>query len=144
VAERAAAYQEQLHQLDRDVAEQYATIPAARRVLVTNHDAFGYLADRYDLRIVGTVIPGGSTLAEPSAADLADLVAVIEREQVPAIFGETLDSTALVDALAAELDTPVEIVELHSDSLGDADSDAATYDDLVRSNADRITGALAS
>jgi zinc/manganese transport system substrate-binding protein len=143
ISDRADAYRAELLALDREVAARYDTIPDERRVLVTNHDAFAYLADRYDLRIVGTVIPGGSTLAEPSAADLADLVAVVEREQVPAIFGETLDSTALVDALAAELDRPIDVVELHSDSLGAADSDAATYVDLVRSNAARITDALA-
>lgn len=142
VSDRVDAAVDELEVLDADLAAAYDTIPVERRVLVTNHDAFGYLADRYDLRIVGSVVPGGSTLAEPSSADLADLAATIEDEGVPAVFAETTRPTDLADALAAEVDRPVAVVELYSESLGEPGSGADTYPGLMRTNAERITGAL--
>src|SRR3546814_12482450 len=66
--ERAAAYVAELRALDAEVAATLAAIPDERRVLVTNHDVFGYFADRYGFEVLGVVIPGGSTLAQPSAA----------------------------------------------------------------------------
>lgn len=144
VGERADAVVTQLERLDAEVAERYAAVPEQDRVLVTNHDAFGYLADRYGFRVVGTIIPGGSTLAEPSAADLADLAAVIEAERVPAIFAETVAPTALADALAAEVGREVAVVPLYSDTLGEPGSGADTYAGMVRANAERITEALGS
>lgn len=144
VGERADAVATQLERLDAEVAERYAALPEQARVLVTNHDAFGYLADRYGFRVVGTIIPGGSTLAEPSAADLADLAAVIEAEGVTAIFAETIAPTALADALAAEVGREVAVVPLYSDALGERGSGADTYAGMVRTNAERMTEALGS
>ena len=64
-------------------------IPEAERTLVTTHDALGYYARRYGLRVVGTVIPSLSTQAQASAGDLAELVDTIRRERVKAIFAES-------------------------------------------------------
>ena len=72
-----------------EVEAALAGIPPDDRVLVTNHEVFGYFADRYDFEVLGAIIPGGSTLAEPSAADLADLAREIDERGVPAIFAET-------------------------------------------------------
>lgn len=109
---------------------------------MTNHDAFAYLADRYDLAIVGTVIPGGTTLEDPSAADLEALAATIVDQGVPAIFAENTSAPALAQALADETGTDVEVVELFSDSLGEPGSEGATYADMLRVNAGRIAEAL--
>lgn len=141
-ADGAASYQAELGALDAELAEIYGSIPPERRTLVTNHDAFGYLVDRYDLDVVGVVIPGGSTLAEPSSADLADLAETIESTGVPAIFAENSDSTDLADALAAEVGSEVEVVELYSDALGRQGNGPQTYVELMRTNAQRITEAL--
>jgi zinc/manganese transport system substrate-binding protein len=140
-AGRVDAYLEELAALDAEVEELLAGIPPGRRVLVTNHDVFGYFADRYGFEVLGVVIPGGSTLAEPSAADLADLADAIAEARVPAIFAETSAPKRLADALAAE-GTDVEVVELYSESLGGPGSDGATYLDMVRTNAARIAAAL--
>lgn len=140
--ERADAYAAELDGLDRDIAEQMADIPADGRRLVTNHDAFGYFADRYDFEVVGTVIPGGTTLEDPSAADLEELAAAIQEEGVPAIFAENTATAALAEALSNEAGADVEVVELFSDSLGDEDSDGATYVDMLRTNAGRVADAL--
>jgi len=138
----AAAYAAQLRALDAAIDEQLASIPAERRKIVTNHDAFGYFADRYGFEIVGVVIPGGSTLAEPSAADLAGIVATIEEERVTAIFAENTNPAVLAEAVAAELGGEVRVFELHSDSLGEPGSPAATYIGLLRTNAATVAGAL--
>lgn len=136
-----ADYTAALESLDAEVAALVETIPAERRVLITNHEVFGYFADRYGFEVVGTVIPSGTTVDSPSAGELAELVEVIEREDVPAIFTDTSSSNALAETLAAEVGD-VDIVELYSESLSEADSDGGTYLDLVRTNASRIATAL--
>jgi zinc/manganese transport system substrate-binding protein len=138
---RARAYVAQLHTLDADVERILAPIPPARRILVTNHDALGYFADRYSFRVLGTIIPSLSTLAEPSAADLADLAGAIDKAGVPAIFADTSSPARLADALAGE-GHHVEVVALFVESLGAAGSGAATYQEMVRTNAERIVAAL--
>ncbi|MEO6318218.1 MAG: metal ABC transporter substrate-binding protein [Acidimicrobiales bacterium] len=138
---RVDAYLAELDALDAEVEELLAGIPAERRVLVTNHEVFGYFADRYDFEVLGAVIPGGSTLAEPSAADLADLLTSIDEREVPAIFADTSSPARLADALAAE-GSDVDVVELFSESLGEEGSGGDTYLDMVRTNAERIAAAL--
>lgn len=102
VAARSEEYRGELAELDAEMAEAFAAIPAERRALVTNHHVFGYLAERFDFEVVGAVIPGGTTLAAPSASDLADLAAAIEETGVPAIFAESSSPDRLVQALASE------------------------------------------
>ncbi|HJR24653.1 MAG TPA: metal ABC transporter substrate-binding protein [Acidimicrobiales bacterium] len=140
--ERATAYVEDLEALDAEVEQVLASIPAERRVLVTNHDVFGYFAERYGFEVLGSIIPGGDTLAEPSADELADLAAAIDAAGVPAIFAESSAPTRLADALAGE-GADVEVVELYTESLGEPGSGADTYVELVRTNAQRIAAALA-
>lgn len=139
---RVEAYLAELDAVDAEVEGLLSGIPAEDRVLVTNHEVFGYFADRYGFEILGAVVPGGSTLAEPSAADLADLADLIDDREVPAIFADTSSPTRLADALAAE-GADVAVVELYSESLGEPGSPGDTYIGMVRTNAERIAGALA-
>jgi zinc/manganese transport system substrate-binding protein len=133
---------DELMAVDGQVREILSAVPEQRRVLVTDHDALGYLAAAYGFEVVGTVVPGGSTLAEPSSADLAALAATIEAEGVPAIFTNSASPTALADAVAGEVGTPVQVVELNVDSLGPAGSGAETYAGMVTTNAARLADAL--
>jgi zinc/manganese transport system substrate-binding protein len=133
-----------LLEVDAQVRETLESVPTDRRVLVTDHDALGYLADAYGYEVVGTVIPGGSTLAEPSSAELAELASLIEQRSVPAIFANTANPTALVDAVAGETGTDIAVVELYVDSLGPQGSAADTYAGMVTTNAERIADALGS
>ena len=84
-----AAYGEQLHELDAWIVEQVAEIPPKHRLLVTNHEEFGYFADRYGFEVVGTVFPVVSEGA-PSAQQLTNLVAEIQATGAPAIFLEAV------------------------------------------------------
>lgn len=134
--------QAELTALDGEVAATLAAVPADMRVLVTDHDAFGYFAEAYDFTVAGTVIPGGSTLAKPSSEDLADLVETVKRSGVPAIFANLANPQALVDALATEVGD-LEVVPLYEGSLGGPGSGADTYQGMMRTNAERIAAALA-
>ncbi|HEX5630711.1 MAG TPA: metal ABC transporter substrate-binding protein [Acidimicrobiia bacterium] len=140
--ERAAQYAAELMQANDAVEELLAAVPTERRLLVTNHESMNYFAARYGFRIVGVVIPGGSTLAEPSSAELAALVATIQTERVTAIFAETTHPTDLAAAIAAEAGTEVVVVELFTESLGDPGSAAATLVGMLVENARRIAAAL--
>lgn len=139
---RAAELIEDLNALDTEIEAILAPIPADRRVLLTNHHTLGYFAQRYGFEIIGTIIPGGDTMSSPSASELAALVAVVEQHQAPAIFIETIASRTLADTLAAELGSPIEVVELYSDALGPEGSDGETYPAMLRANAIRIADAL--
>ena len=110
--------------------------------MVTNHEAFGYFAARYGFETIGVVIPGGSTLAEPSSAELADLVEIMEQSGTNVIFAETTQPTTLAEAVAAELGDDVEVVELFTESLGGPGSGAETLSEMLLTNAGRISEAL--
>ena len=137
------AYVVELESLDASITEELAPIPDERRVLVTNHEVFGYFADRYDFEVVGAIVPSLTTNAEPSASDIEELAAVIQAEGISAVFGETTQSTQLADALADEVGGDVVVVALFSESLGASGSGAETYLDMMSANADLIAAALA-
>jgi zinc/manganese transport system substrate-binding protein len=137
----AAAYLEELDMLAHDfVMPMVETVPEENRVLITNHDAFGYFAARHDFEVAITIIPAGSTLAEPSAADVAAVIDLIREEGVPAIFAETTVNDDLAQQIADE--TGAEVFVLYSGSLSEADGPASTYVDYIRYNVTTIVEAL--
>jgi zinc/manganese transport system substrate-binding protein len=138
-----ASVAEEIRATDVLVADTLSSVQEANRVLVTDHDALGYLAERYDFEVVGVVIPGGSTLGDANSSDLADLVATIQNEGVRAIFGNTAGSPALLETLAAEVGGDVQVVELFVGSLGGPGSGAESYAEMMTTNATRIASALA-
>ena len=138
------AYRSELDELQDSIEQAVAEVPEQRRVLVTNHEVFGYYAARFGFEVVGTVIPSLSTDAEPSAAGLETLAETIRAKNVPVIFGETTQSTQVAEALADEVGNDVEIVELFSESLGDEGSGAETYLTMMTTNTVLITAALSA
>jgi ABC-type Zn uptake system ZnuABC Zn-binding protein ZnuA len=142
----AEAYLVELEELIEYFETRLAEIPAERRKLVTNHDTFGHFARAYGFSIVGTIIPSVSTVAEPSARDLAQLVDAMEAEGVCTIFTETVANERLAQAVAAELSgcAEVQILRLFTDALGGPGSGAETYLDMMRVNIDTIVAGLTS
>ena len=138
----ADAYRAELDQVVAEGTEALADVPDERRVLVTDHDVFAYHADPFDLEVVGTVIPTGSTADGADARALAELADVIEAEGVPAIFTGSSTDPTLAETLADEVGDDVAVVELYSESLGEPGTDGATYLDAVRTNVERIADAL--
>ncbi len=132
-----------LMETDAEVRSILDAIPAERRVLLTDHDAYRYFAKAYGFEVVGVVIQGGSTDAEPSSAELAKLVDVIREHAVPAIFSNNTVNPRTVEMLAAEAGTDVKVVALYEGSVGPAGSDAATYSGMMLANARLIAAALA-
>jgi zinc/manganese transport system substrate-binding protein len=135
------AYTERLEDLDAAMTSAFAALPEDRRALVTNHHVFGYLADRHGFRVVGAVIPSGTTLASPSAADLRDLADAIDEAGVPTIFADASQPARLAEVLADEVDVHVTIRPLATESLSE-DGDAATYLGMMRSNTAAIVDGL--
>ncbi|MDO8731972.1 MAG: metal ABC transporter substrate-binding protein [Actinomycetota bacterium] len=140
----ATAEAEKIRSAEQEVKAILASVPAKRRVLVTDHDAFGYFANAYGYSIVGAVIPSGTTLAEPSTVDLAALAKTITDKGVTAIFANTNTPKALATAVAGEVGYPVSVVDLYVDSLGPAGSSAGTYIGYMHTDAQRIAEALKS
>src|SRR5690606_1178949 len=137
----AAAYARRIARLDRQIAACIKQIPPQRRKLVTDHEALGYFANRYGLQFNGAVLPALTTQAQPSARDLRDPAATIEREGVPAIFPEASLNGKLAAAIAAQTGATAEY-PVYGDSLGPADSDAATYLGMLAANARSIVAGL--
>jgi zinc/manganese transport system substrate-binding protein len=143
---RGQDYADMLMELHDEIDEILAVVPPANRQLVTNHDALGYLAARYDFEVLGTVIPGSTTQAEADAQGFAELIETVEQAGVPAVFAENTDSTTLAEQLASEVigrgDLEVEVVRVYTDALGEEGSGAETYPGLLRTTATRIADAL--
>ena len=142
IRDNADLYRGELAELDEEMSAAFDAIPAARRALVTNHHVFGYLADRFDFRLVGAVIPGGTTLAAPSAADLRDLTDAIDEAGVRTIFAESSQPDRLIQVLASEVGVEVDVVELFTESLTAPGEGADTYLTMMRANTERIADGL--
>jgi len=140
-ARNATAYIEKLKELDSWIETQIAQVPPEHRLLVTNHESFGYFADRYGLRIVGTVLPSTSSLASPSAAQMAALTEAIRASRAQAIFIETGANPELASQIAEETGAQM-VSDLYTHSLSQPGGPAATYLDMMRYNTGRIVAAL--
>lgn len=143
--DRAASYERNagtsiadLDRLGAEVEAVLAPVPPARRLLVTNHDAYRYFARRFDLQVVGTIIQGRSTQAAPSAAHLAGLAQAMRDQRICVVFAEESGSTAWAESLAREVGAATAVVRLYAGTLPDDGS----YDTMVRDNATRIVTAL--
>ncbi len=133
----ARAYLSKLHSLDKGIRRCMTAIPASDRKLVSDHDAFGYFANRYGIEVIGAVIPSQTTQAQPSAKDTAELTDLIREQDVKAIFPESSVSPKLAEAIASETGASADYT-LYGDSLGPSDSDAATYLEMERANAEAM------
>jgi zinc/manganese transport system substrate-binding protein len=126
-----------------EVTALLESVPADKRILVTDHDAFGYFGTAYGYEIAGVVIPGGSTLGDPSSAELAELAATIKAEGVPAIFANVATPSTLTDALASEVGNVI-VVPLFVGSVGEPGTPEASFQGMMLANAQRISDALNS
>lgn len=135
----AAAFRERLASLDAWVREQVATVPEARRIVVTSHDAFGYFGAAYGVRFEAP--QGMSTESEPSAAQVAALIRQVRAKHVTAVFIENMTNPALLERLARDAGAKVQ-GELFSDSLSPPDGPAATYEAMFRHNVGLLVPAM--
>jgi manganese/iron transport system permease protein len=125
VRRSARAYAARVRALDAALARCFAAVPARERRLVTDHDAFGHLAARYGIDVVGAVIPSATSSAQPSAGDVAELSDTVRRERVRTIFPERSLSPRLAEAIARQTGAAVGPA-LYADTLGPPGSPQAT------------------
>jgi ABC-type Zn uptake system ZnuABC Zn-binding protein ZnuA len=137
----AAPYVEKLRALDSSVRACMDAVPAGERLLVTSHDALGYYARRYGIRVVGTVIPSLSTSGQPSAGEVDALVQTIRDTGVKTIFAESSVNAKVEQAIARETGARVG-ARLWADTLGPAGSDGATYLGSIAANTRAIADGL--
>ncbi len=137
-AANAEAYLRQLDDLDAWIRARVESIPPEKRLLVTNHESFGYFAERYGFTLVGAVVPSVSSSASPTAQDLAQLIDQIRQSGAPAVFLESGSNPELAEQVAAE--TGAQVVEgLLTHSFGPGVQD---YIAMMKWNVDLIVGAL--
>jgi ABC-type Zn uptake system ZnuABC Zn-binding protein ZnuA/ABC-type Mn2+/Zn2+ transport system permease subunit len=136
-ARNADAYLRRVRHLDAAIRACLTAVPPEQRKLVTDHDAFGYFADRYGIRVIGAILPSQTTQAQPSAGDIAKLSEQIRREHVKAVFPESSLNQNLARALARQTGARTDF-ELYGDTLGPKGSDGETYLGMERHNADAM------
>jgi zinc/manganese transport system substrate-binding protein len=145
-AARASVYNEQVLAAHEQMVALFATIPAENRRIITNHDALGYLEDRYGFEVIGTVIPGSSTTVETNARAFAELIELMVAEGVSVVFADNTASTVLAEQLATQTaasgGVDVTVVQILTDSLGEPGSGADTYLTMLILTAELITEAL--
>jgi len=138
-APNATSYLDRLDRLDDEVRRAIASIPPARRKVITTHDAFGYFGADYGIAFIAQ--QGLSTEAEAAAKDVARIIRQIRDEHIPAIFFENITDPRLLKRIAAETGARIGGI-LYSDALTGPGGPAPTYIDLMRHNVDEIVAAL--
>ena len=141
---RAEKYSQDLLELDENVRKKFNEIPRQRRVLITAHDAFRYFGRAYGLEVIG--VQGTSTESEAGLADMNQLVDLVVRRQIPAVFVETSVSDRNVTALIEGASARGHVVRLggrlYSDALGPAGGGGDTLERALLSNVETILKAL--
>lgn len=139
---RAKEYTAELNDLDAWAQQQIATIPPARRKLVTSHDAFGYFGQRYGMDVNRSALESVTTeAADPSANQIAEVVEQIRATGVPVIFLENIQNPTLIKQIASEANVKVG-PPLYSDALGPPGSSGDTYIKMIRYNVQTLVNAL--
>lgn len=143
-AERAEAHAARLRELDAAIRAAFESVPEGRRVLVTAHDAFGYLGRRYGLEV--EAVQGLSTESEAGLRRIEQLAKLIREREIPAIFIESTVPPRPIEAVIAGVRAAGGSVALggtlHSDGLGPAGSGADSVEGMLRGNATMIVAAL--
>ena len=136
----ADAYLAKLEELDGWIKTQVEQVPPEKRLLVTNHEALGYFAERYGFEVAGSVIPSFSSNASPSAKQIAALVDQIRALGVSSVFLDAADNDMLARQIADETGVMV-VSDLYLETLTEG-GPAATYIDMIRHNVTKIVDAL--
>jgi ABC-type Zn uptake system ZnuABC Zn-binding protein ZnuA len=137
----AKEYTARLMKLDAWITEEVKKIPEDERLFVTNHESFGYYADRYGFKVIGTIIPNFSSASSPSAREVAGLIEKIKAAKVRAIFLETGSDSKIADQIAKE--TGVKIVtELFTHSITEPGGLAPTYIEMIEFDTKTIVESL--
>lgn len=137
---QSQTYQNALTELDDWIKEKVEQVPQTSRKFLADHNTLGYFADRYGFRQVGTVVPGYSTLSEPSAQEIAELEDLIRQYKIAAIFVGATSNPDLAERIAG--DTGIKLLRLYTGSLSEEGGRADTYIDMMRYDTKAIVEGL--
>ena len=132
-------YLAKLDDLEKEVGAAISSIPADRRKIITTHDAFGYFGAAYGMQFIAP--EGVSTDVEPSAKDVANIIAQIRRQKIPAVFLENVSDPRMMQEIARETGAKIG-GKLYSDALSAPDGPAGSYIAMMRHNVDELSAAL--
>ncbi|MCS6770514.1 MAG: metal ABC transporter substrate-binding protein [Kiritimatiellae bacterium] len=136
---RCEQFVEALAELDKEIRSLFEPIPAEKRVLVTDHNTFGYFAERYGVRVIGHILPNISTISEISARDLAALQNAMREAGARVIVAEETENPALAQRVAEDVGAHLVLVRTHT--LGPPGSGTDSYIGLMRTLAERLAKA---
>ena len=134
-------YLKKLSKLEINLNDQLSHIPIHKRIVITSHDAFGYLGREFNIQFLAPL--GLSLDAEASAEDVADIINQIKEKKVTALFLENINNPKLLKAISLESGIPIGGV-LYSDSLSKIDGPAGTYLEMMRHNVQSLIEAFNS
>jgi zinc/manganese transport system substrate-binding protein len=135
----AENYVKELTTLDAWAKAEFAAIPAAKRKVITSHDAFGYFAAHYQIKFLAP--QGINTDTEPTAKGVAQLIKQIQREKIKAVFVENMSNPKLLNQLSKDAGVSVG-ASLYSDALSAPDKPGATYLTLMRHNVTQLAAGM--
>lgn len=136
---RADAYSRRLAELDSWVRVQMAEVPAAKRQIITSHDALGYFGRAYDVELVAP--QGFATDAEPTARAIARLADQIRARKIRAVFLENMANPRLMAQLARDTGAVVGGT-LYTDALSPPSGPAPDYVRMFRHNVTTLIRAM--
>jgi ABC-type Zn uptake system ZnuABC Zn-binding protein ZnuA len=136
-AKAGVSYRQKVRSLDKAIHACFNKVPIAQRKLVTTHEALGYLARRYQLDFVGTVIPSQSSVAEASAGSVKELVSRIKKQRVRVIFPERGGGSKIESAVATEAKVKLG-APIWTDAIGPVGQDSGTYIKAMAANASAL------
>lgn len=137
--QRGAAYAAELKALDAWAEAEFGKLPRAYRKAITQHSAFGYLADRFDIEFLSP--QGVTTESEASADGVAKLIRQMKRQRVQALFFENIVNPRLIEQIAREAKVKVG-GRLYSDALSPPGGEADSYVTMYRLNVTRLAAAM--
>lgn len=137
--QRQQAYLSTLNELKKHLTAQFSKIPIDKRIVVTSHDAFGYLGREFNIRFLAPV--GLSIEVEASAEDVATVINRIREQHVNALFIENMTNPRLLQRIAVETNVAIG-GRLYSDALSEVDGPAGTYLKMMRHNVESLITAL--
>jgi zinc transport system substrate-binding protein len=133
---RANASALEIHLADLDTEYKAGLATCKRHTIVTSHEAFAYLASRYDLKMVG--ISGLNPDAEPSPARLKEIGDAVKAEGVTTLFSEQLVNPKVAQTLATDLGVTSAVL----DPLESQADPASDYRGVMEKNLTRLREAL--
>lgn len=135
----AAAYAAELKKFDAWAKSQFASIPVAKRKVITSHDAFGYFASHYQISFLAP--EGVSTDTEPSARHVAELIRQMKREKIKAVFVENMSNPKLMAQLSRDAGVAVGGT-LYSDALSGPEEPGSSYLKMMQHNVTQLVAGM--